>query len=739
MKRLSFSLLGLVILCLGTATFIEHYQGTDVTHKYIYGSSWFVFLWGMLLISALTYCVQRKFHKTASVFLLHSSFIIILVGAFVTSLTSQRGILHLRKGENVNMFLLENQTGERYEKIPFTVSLDTFIVENYSGTQAPSDYISHITIKHKEVTTHKIVSMNNIVEYDGFRFYQSSFDPDKQGVYLSVNRDPWGIPLTYTGYFLLFFSMLFTLVSPKGGFRKLLKHPLLQKTACVILLLIWGVQLKADPSVLMKEQIAQLSDVQVLYNNRITPLQTLARDFALKLTGKDKYGNYTAEQIFTGWLFYPNEWEKEPMIEVKNAELRSKLDLREKSSFLDFFDFSGIYKLEVYWDLLHQGGQQSALLKEVIALDEKIQLIVMLRRGALLQVFPYKYKGITEWYSPISPLPKEANPSVRLFFSKTFSLLYEAVANNDKALFQKIVLKIKKYQFKNGGVSALSSGQIKAEFWYNRLLIADILYKVNLTVGLLAFIFFICTNSQSRKYMWVYFFTMLQLAISFVLLTLNIALRTYICERFPLSNGYETMIFLAWCIHLSVFLFRKRFLLIPASALLLSGFCLLVASIGSMNPKITPLMPVLASPLLSLHVSTIMMSYALFGFTFFNAVAALIQLALHTKGGVENESITRLTLLSKLFLYPALTFLGIGIFIGAIWANVSWGRYWAWDPKEVWALISFLIYSIALHADSIRILQRPLFFHLFMLIAFLSILMTYFGVNFFLGGMHSYA
>ena len=143
-------------------------------------------------------------------------------------------------------------------------------------------------------------------------------------------------------------------------------------------------------------------------------------------------------------------------------------------------------------------------------------------------------------------------------------------------------------------------------------------------------------------------------------------------------------------------------------------------------------MPVLVSPWLSIHVSLIMMSYALFAFIMLNGILALC----HTR---QNDRVEQLTILSRLLLYPAVFFLGAGIFLGAVWANVSWGRYWAWDPKEVWALITFLVYGAAFHSQSLQAFRKPLFFHVYMIIAFLTVLMTYFGVNYVLGGMHSYA
>lgn len=202
-----------------------------------------------------------------------------------------------------------------------------------------------------------------------------------------------------------------------------------------------------------------------------------------------------------------------------------------------------------------------------------------------------------------------------------------------------------------------------------------------------------------------------------------------------MANGYETMLLLAWFVQLLTLIVCLKNKLVLTFGFLLAGFFLLVAHLGQLDPQITPLMPVLASPLLSVHVSIIMMSFALLSLTFICGLTALISRLF----GADDEALMALRRLSLLFLYPALTTLGIGIFIGAIWANVSWGQYWSWDPKEVWALITFMTYGIVVHTHTLPLFRRPLPYHWFVTLAFLTILMTYFGVNFFLGGMHSYA
>lgn len=228
--------------------------------------------------------------------------------------------------------------------------------------------------------------------------------------------------------------------------------------------------------------------------------------------------------------------------------------------------------------------------------------------------------------------------------------------------------------------------------------------------------------------------------LSFIALTLCLALRWVASGRVPMGNGYETMLLLAWLVMLVALAVVRRFRIALPFGLLLSGFFLLVSHISSMDPQISHLMPVLNSPLLSLHVSVIMAAFALLSLTFLCAVTALLLRLFRGRNATGLADQTgRLALLSRLMLYPALALLGIGIFVGAVWANVSWGAYWNWDAKEVWGLITLMVYAVAAHDASLPFLRRPLGYHAFMALAFLTIVMTYFGVNYYLGGMHSYA
>lgn len=734
-KKAAFSLLILLIICLAVTTFVEKYQGTEYVNKYVYGSRWFIIIWVMLSITTISWIIHKKMHKQIAAFSIHLAFLIILTGAFLTFLTGQKGHVHLRIGEEVRFYTEESSWEST--PFPFTLSLDSFKIDYYPGTTAPSDYISYVKVNTGEKIFFSQISMNNILSEQGYRFYQSSFDEDLKGTILSVNVDRWGITVTYSGYILLGISMLLLLFSANTRFRKLLKHPLLKGGLSLLLIFFPTTLLANCPSSLSKEKADQLGEVVILYNSRVVPLETFARDFTMKLTGKPSYKEYSAEQVLLGWIFYPQEWQFEPLIRVKNKELQKMLKIEEYASITAFFSDKNEYLLASFWKELHKGGEKSSLLKAIEETDEKVQLITMLEQGSLLKLFPYPYGNNYQWFSPTEEIPKYVAKEDKLLIQNLFTLLYEAAIKKDNQEISQVIEKLKTYQKQKGGKIIPVEWKIKSELLYNKMNLTPLLYRINLSLGLICMMYFLFIflkkGSISSKNFGFVILTIL-LSLSFIYLTIGIILRTYISGRIPLGNGYETMLFVSWCIMFIGILFSKKFKLAIAFSFLLSGFTLLVSSLGQMNPQITPLMPVLLSHWLSTHVSFIMISYALFAFIFFNSVISLLFIASQYKG-IQHQ---RLMVVNRIFLYPAVFFLGAGIFIGAIWANVSWGRYWAWDPKEVWALITFLIYGIAFHNESISWFRKPLFFHIYMILAFGTILMTYFGVNLFLGGIHSY-
>lgn len=667
---------------LGISTVVEHGYGTEFIEKNVYHTLWFCCCWGILSLLSASVIVRRRLWQRLPVFLLHLSFLLILAGALVTFLFGHKGYVYLPEGTPVTHYTEEETL--KPLPLPFTLRLDSFRIEHYPGTEAPSDYVSHVSADGRR---HRI-SMNRILTQGHYRLYQSSYD--EGGSWLSVNHDPWGIGLTYAGYALMALSMCGVLLSRRSGFRTLLRHPLLRKQGLFVLALLLLASLPqeargAQLPVLNRRQADSLACEQIIYQDRVTIFNTLARDFVKKLTGRETYKGLTPEQVVGGWLLHPEAWEEEPMIRIANRRLLDLLRLTGPCVRLSDLYEGGTYRLQGLWhpERAAAGGKPSALEKAIIETDEKVGLILMLRKGTLIR-----------------PLPTD------------------------------------------GSIAPLSPARVMAERWYNRLPFSKVLFMGCLAFGLLAFAHLVyrLTNASAapgRKLRILGRCLSAGLWAALIAQAAGYALRWYVGGRVPLSNGYETMQFMALCLLAVACLMRKRFPFTVPFGFLLAGFALLVSHLGQMNPQITPLMPVLVSPWLSLHVSFIMMSYALLAFVMLNGLLALC-LMHRSPAGERDERVEVLTLLSRLMLYPAVFLLACGIFIGAVWANASWGRYWGWDPKEVWALITMMVYALALHRSSLSWFCRPRFFHAFCVVAFVCVLITYFGVNFLLGGMHSY-
>lgn len=740
LKTLSFTSFIVVVAVMVTATIVEKIDGTEYVHRAIYGSWWFALLWALLAVTGFVYILKRKLFRRPATFMLHLSLLLILAGALVTHIWGTNGTLELSSGQSVSAYL--NSETDMVEELPFSVTLDKFHVQYYPGTQSAMDYVSTISFSREGAAPQSAnVSMNHVGKYSGYRFYQSGYSEDGQTTYLMVTHDPWGISISYVGYFLLFLSMLLVMVMPNEGFRMQLKR--WGKVAVLFLgcLIAPSFQsaLSAAPKVLPRDVAADFGNLYTYYNGRICPVQTVARDFTIKLYGSPKYKGYTAEQVLTGWVLFATNWIDEPMIKVKGAQLAEYTGKSDKYiSYTDLLGYDG-YKLETVIADIH-AGKKVANSRAIIEADEKMNILLMLFNGQMLRIYPYAHEehGQTniQWFSQGSNPPVEVGEERWFFIKKSMDYIGELAASGQYDELRKVLSQIRKYQTKEVGAALPSDSLFRAEMLYNRLSSFTILSFLMLTLGLIVFVFSLrawLKGTPLPRYADAGFFVLVCLSALYVLL-LSI-LRAVVSGHLPLSNGYETMQFMALSAMVITLLLWRRFQLIPPFGIFISGLALLVSRLGESNPQITPLMPVLASPLLSLHVCVIMIAYSLFAFTMLNALLAL---PLSMKSGRESY-VVQLTNMSRLLLFPAIFLLTLGIFIGAIWANQSWGRYWGWDPKEVWALITMMIYAIPMHSASFPQFQRPRFYHTYMLLAFLTILMTYFGVNFFLGGMHSYA
>lgn len=502
----------------------------------------------------------------------------------------------------------------------------------------------------------------------------TSFFTSKSDTMHSVRHDSIGTRLTYAGYLLLAASMLWVLCAKRERFRYLLRRVMDFKVVGVVAFLSVAcatqMQARSLPTI-SAEEAEQMARRQIVYNGRIVPFNTMARDFMLKVYGQPEYHGLSAEQVVCGWLARPEVWKDEPLIKVKDGSLRRRLGANgEWVSMQSLFEDDGSYKIYALMKTEHSS-------KAVQEIDEKAGIILMLVQGMLF-----------------TPLPADA-PS-------------------------------------------LSSSRVETEIFYNRMPLVKMLFMFNLTLGLLSLLAFIF-GFFGRKGIEILFRSLF--VLSLFVLSLLYALRWYVGGYMPLGNGYETMLFMSLAVMLVSAIVLRRFPLMACLGLLLSGFTLLVAHLGDANPQITPLAPALNSPLLSIHVSIIMMAYALLGMTFIISAIYFVLKILQSQRPSPHiaRQLALLTPFSQLLLYPAVFLLAGGIFIGAVWANMAWGTYWSWDPKEVWALITMLVYVLPFHPSLTgHLLHTATRYHLFMMLAFLTILMTYFGVNYYLGGMHSY-
>ena len=752
-KKIIFILYILVLVCMAAATIVEKSQGTDYAHAHYYGAWWFILIWAVLAALGAFYIIKRKV-KCASTLALHLSFIIILLGALLTHVSAKRGMIHLRIGQPTDTYMAQDEEqGMKEEKLPFSLCLQKFEAKMHDGTNAVADYSSKFTVIDGDDKSEGEVSMNNIYSHRSYRLYQSSYDEDGKGSVLAINADPYGIPVTYTGYALLFISLVWMLFDPKGGYRKLLKSPLLKKGALMtaLILSMGNIQtLHAESAtgnlqnaVLPKETAEKFGELHILYNDRICPVQTFALDFCKKIYGARSYQGLTAEQVLSGWVFYGNTWANEPFIKIKSGEMKTAMNLPDYASLNTFFNREmGGYTIGQYVQEYYN-GQQDKFHQQAADIDGKIQIIMELREGISLKVLPYTFTknvkatkdhpfikaGTTTWFSPVDKLPQAVEQQHALYIRNVFSLLNGDVKAGNTSRVNEFFVKMKKYQEVSSGNSLPTATQYKAERINNAFPFATILFMANLTLGFIALFYTIYRMTKKREIKALNIALPILLGISFLALTFGLALRWIISGNIPMSNGYESMLTVAWFVMLISILMQLRIRIVMVFGFLISGFFLLVSHINQMDPAIGQMMPVLNSPLLSIHVSIIMMSYALLSLTF---ICGIMGISLRSHG-------EELQALSRIFLYPALTTMGFGIFIGAIWANVSWGNYWSWDSKETWALITFMIYAVVVHTQSLPVFRKPLVYHIYITLAFLSIAMTYFGVNYFLTGMHSYA
>ncbi len=718
-------------LVCGIATFVENAHNTEIAKLAVYDALWFK---GILALSAISllyniYVFKLYSLRKLAIGLYHFAFVVMIIGAGITHYIGDEGRLHLREGDVYTTYLKKTSNGICEANLPFSISLEKFEVSYYPGSQNPSGYKSLVKINEPNKAPFSAeISMNRVLKVGGYRFFQSSYDQDLRGSILSVNHDPWGMAITYTGYALMALGMFLSLFAKGSRFRLLLSQLSANKTVLCLLFFASAMAIKAAP-VVDKDLASDFGELWVSDGKgRIQPLNTYNLNLLKKISHERNYKGLSADEVVLSILLYPEQWKNEPIILVEK-EMGESLGVDgEFASYNHFFDANGQFKLmsELSRVTAKNPAQLNKSDKVIINLTERLNVFRMIMEGDFLNIYPKVSHG-SSWNNPFKA------PATLTINNKFVSVL----TNQDLEQLKNIIPQIKNYQIEVGVEHIPSQSRLKTEILYNKLNMFTRLAPFYATLAFLLLIFNVISILKNKK---ISFISVLKyiLVSGFVLQTFAIAMRWYISGRAPMGNGYESMLIVSWGSILGGILLARKSSITLAISTMMGAAALLVAHINSMNPEITTLVPVLNSYWLSSHVASITASYGLFGIC---ALLGLFNLVIYLfpKSLKWQRVSVELTTISKIMMIVAVYLISIGCFIGAIWANESWGRYWSWDPKETWCLISIIVYAFILHIHHVPQLKSDLVYNVASVWAISTILMTYFGVNYFLGGMHSYA
>jgi cytochrome c-type biogenesis protein CcsB len=733
----SLILLLIYALLLAAATFIEKYASTAAAKTIIYYSPVIILLQVVIVVNFITVAIKHHLlskHKWGFLFI-HGAFIVILSGAFVTHIWGEEGIIHIREGQSTNLMLVRTNKGDIYKNLPFNIRLKKFILTPYPGSSHPSSFESILVIHEDGSFTEKTVSVNNVLDIKGYRLFQASYDRDEKGTVLAANKDIPGRQITYAGYFLLIVGFILFLSSKNSRLRKLI-HSLkeintLSKVAIIVPVLtlssvfVNAQSASADVVIYLKENkidskhAGKFGAMAIQSSDgRIKPVNTFSSEVLRKLHKSDNIWGMNSDQFLLSLLAFPEMWMHVPFI-------------GNNHTYAEFFDSNGNYKLQKeIEEIYHKSpSERNKFERDLLKLDEQIHIFHHLLYFEILD--------------------KDYLNSIRL------GLKTGDWEKADEALNRIIISR----QEKDANL-ALDINKTKAELLYNKLNIFRLCKKIYLTVGgillILAAASLFWVRDTRYKVHGTYpqpstlyrtpctqlLIPLLSLLIlcGFLYHLFGIGLRWYIAGYAPWSNSYETMVFASSISILAGTIFYRQNKIVFALAVLFGGIILFVSGLNWMDPQISSLAPVLKSPWLMFHVAVIMISYGFFGVSFLLGLINLVLLKVSKKKKNEIISlrIRELSIINEISLWTGLSFLTIGTFLGAIWANESWGRYWGWDPKETWTLITIIAYTIVTHSVFTSKNDNQKWLNAGSVIAFICVLMTYFGVNYFLSGMHSY-
>ena len=921
-------LMAIYVVAIAVATFIENDYGSNVARVLVYNTWFFNFLHLWLLVCLIGVLIRYKFlaQKKYASFMLHLSFVIIIIGAGITRFFGIEGLMNIREGQSsgsfvssevyLNMLLSNDKSryalhipasvsyasnkmldekvafgdshfrikstditkltndkkdstakmdaiitykgkdypltligggqigqdsvvsfddgtnvvlnwGARDVDLGFSIKLEDFVLDRYPGSNSPSSYKSKVIVVDGEVQMPFEIFMNNVLDYKGYRFFQSSYDMDEKGTVLSVNNDPGKIP-TYIGYALLFVASIWLLFARNGRFQKLnrfLKNKQIYSILFALMLGFFalnGVNLNADslesnatkalesnenladsPDLLessidsaqnkrILQYIQSMRDKSKAHAQRFGTLQvqtadgkiksmdSLAGDLVHKITKKHNFLGFSNTQIALGMLLYPNEWKNIKMIRVSTPQLRELLGLpkgEKYASFMDLFIANGEnaneYKLKNYVEESNRKSpaNRSKFDNDIIDVDERTNIAYGIYSSQFFRFLPVPQMG-EMWISPIEMLTfagDELKEQIQAMLSNYFEAFEVGLKNGDFTDADNALQIIKDYQREFGGALMLPDSKLKAEIFLNNSNLFAKLILPYLMVGIAMFVLIFAYIFKAHKSLIRALKCLYCVSCAVILVHLfALILRWYISGHAPWSNAYESMLYIAFISGIAGAVFFRKSYLALSAANFLAGIALFVANLGFMNPQITNLMPVLKSYWLNIHVSVITASYGFLGLCFLLGIITLILMICRKNSGESCESIestadsntnlaldshnsqdsressidstiNSITAINEMSMIFGLFLLTAGNFLGAIWANESWGRYWGWDPKETWALVSIGVYAIILHLRFVAKRNLQFIFAVASVVGFFSVLMTYFGVNYYLSGLHSYA
>ncbi|MFT7004628.1 MAG: cytochrome c-type biogenesis protein CcsB [Sulfurimonas sp.] len=845
--RFVISMLFILGLSAGIATFIENDYDAQTAKVLVYSSMWYELVMISLAISLLGIIYKRKMYKKPGAFIFHIAFVVILIGAGVTRYVGYEGVIHIREGNIGNKVISEesylqintkNQNykhhlmlgkignhsfsfndeingkeliikykdyqytkgsnveklkvdvlydgkekeitilgghgsieapsilnyddidielswGSKLIELPFKIELVDFVIQRYPGSSSPSSYSSDIVLIDGDTKIQHNVFMNHPLTYKGYKFFQSSYDKDEQGTLLSVNNDPGKWP-TYFGYFLLALGLVSNFFAKGSRFSKLRKFLVKSNLSLILpLLLLLNASAQADTSEYINKfkvnSLEHSKDFGYLlvqdYNGRIKPMSTESIDVLHKMSFKESLLGMNATQIMLGIIADPKIWEEVKLVRIKNQKIKEILGLNKEVEFISFnevFDERGTYKFNKQIDEANekQPSQRGTFDKDLIKLDERLNIFYLITQGMFSKIIPKPNDPKNTWFDPQNAFIEGFldTPSKDIINRYLIGLQNGFEQNNWTEA--NIALKeLKELQIKNAGDVLPSKNQINIEALFNKLQIFKNLVNFYLFLGIIILIFAIISIFFEKNYpilKKVFFYLLLA---GFLAHTAGLMMRWYVTSHAPWTDTYESLIYVGWSTILAGLVVFRKSLISLCAASILGGVIMLVAHLNFISPQITTLVPVLNSYWLSIHVSVITGSYGFLGLGALLGFMSLMLMIFRTDNNKErlDIQIRQLTAVNEISLIIGLSLLTIGNFMGGIWANESWGRYWGWDPKETWAFVSIVVYSIVLHIRFIPKLNSVYVFSIASVVSFSSIIMTYFGVNFYLSGLHSYA